>query len=180
MAKKDKNKNRNKKKKNTNNSKVIEKNYNGEENRVIITIVIVIIVFIAVYFLTTYITKTSTDSVIKKKVDNTTYQSSEILVGTSFKQKESEYLVLFYDEKSDVDSTIYNLRSDYEAKEGHLPIYYVDLGNKLNESCISNEDNQNATHATELKINTTTLIQFKEGKISKYMVGEEISEFLNK
>lgn len=175
----------NKIKKRGNNKKVTNKaavritSDNKEIGYVIRCIIIVLVVFLLVYLLTVYITKNSTDSVVKKTKDNTTIQYNEILVGTSFKQRDKEYLVLFYDVDKDINSTYYTLKSDYEAKDDSLPIYYVNLGSKLNSDCISAESNKNAQNASELKIKDTTLIKFTDNRISEYVEGiEDISNYL--
>ncbi len=184
MAKKTNSKNKKKKttnnKKVVNNKKIIEKNISNNKNSFVIKcIVIVLVILLLVYLLTVYITKNSTDSVTKEKKENTTIQSDEILLGTSFKQTDKEYLVLFYNVDTDINSTYYTLKSDYEAKEDALPIYYVNLASKLNSDCISTESNEDATNASELKINDTTLIKFTNNEISEYIVGgEAISEYL--
>lgn len=178
MAKKSNTKNKKNKKVN-NNKRIIETSNSNEVSKVIKCTVIILIVLVLVYLLTVYITKNSTDSVVKERVDNTTIQYDEILVGTSFKQQDDEYLVLFYNVDNDINSAYYTLKSDYEAKDDALPIYYVNLASKLNSDCISAESNESATNASELKINDTTLIKFTNNKISEYIVGaEKISDYL--
>ena len=169
----------NKKQKKANNNKVINNiSSKTEITNAVKCIIAVVLIFVLMYFLTIYITKNSTDSVIKKTKENTTIQYDEILAGTSFNQKEKEYLVLFYNLDEDTEDKYYSLRSEYKEKEESLPIYYVDLSSSLNESCISTEKNEDATNASELKINEPTLIKFSNGKIQEYMTGEEISNYL--
>ena len=174
-------KNTNKSKKNTQNSKEVLKSINNdnEVKRIIKCAVLVLAIFAVMYLLTVLILKkSSTDYIIKEK-DSTSIQYSEILAGTSFSKKDNEYLVLFYDMSDDTDSTYSDLSSDYEAKEEHLPIYYVDLSSALNKSVIADESNKDATSAEELKINGATLIKFTNNSISEYIEGEEaISNYL--
>lgn len=178
MAKKSNTKNKKNKKVN-NNNRIIETSKSNDVSKVVKCTVIILIILVLVYLLTVYITKNSTDSVIKERVDNTTIQYDEILVGTSFNQPDDEYLVLFYNVDNDINSAYYTLKSDYEAKDDALPIYYVNLASKLNSDCISSESNESATNASELKINDTTLIKFTNNKISEYIVGaEKISDYL--
>ena len=95
-------------------------------------------------------------------------------------KKDDEYLVLFYDMDEDSESIYSNLISDYEAKEEHLPIYYVNLSSALNKSVIADESNKDATSIEELKISGATLIKFTSNSISEYIEGEEaISDYLN-
>lgn len=173
--------NKNKSKKNTQNSKEVLKSINNdnEVKKVIKCVVIVLAIFALMYLLTVLVLKKSSTDYITKEEESTTIQYSEILAGTVFNKKDNEYLVLFYDMDEDTDYTYSNLVSDYEAKEEHLPIYYVDLSSALNKSVIADESNKDATSAEELKINGATLIKFTNNSISEYLEGEEaISNYL--
>lgn len=174
-------KNTNKSKKNTQNSKEVLKNFDNDNDakKVIKCVVIVLAVFAVMYLLTVLILKKSSTDYITNEEESTTIQYSEILAGTSFSKKDNEYLVLFYDMNDDTNNKYSNLVSDYEAKEEHLPIYYVDLSSALNKSIIADESNKDATSAEELKINGATLIKFTSNSISEYLEGEEaISNYL--
>ncbi|MCI8347453.1 MAG: hypothetical protein HFJ12_05885 [Bacilli bacterium] len=152
-----------------------------EETKIIKCLVIVLIIFGFMYLVTTLILNHSEDSIYQKKKENTSIQYDEILLGTTFQKKDNEYLVLFYNVGLDTKGTYGTLISDYDAKERTIPIYYVDLGNAMNKSCLSSESNERATNASELKINDTTLIKFSNQNIEEYIVGEEeISNYLNK
>lgn len=176
-------KNTNKKVKNNQNKKIdrVKSNYQNESSKVIKCLIIVLVIFGVMYLVTTLIIKNSDDNTYTKEKEKTSIQYDEILLGTTFNKKDKEYLVLFYDVDSDTDSTYSDLLSDYEAKDDKIPIYYVDLGNAMNKSCLSTESNESATNANELKINNVTLIKFSDNKIEEYIVGqEEISNYLNK
>ena len=167
-------KNVNKNRKNIQTSKEVLKNSygNDELNKVIKCVAIVLAVFIVMYLITVLILKKSSTDYITKDEESTSIQYSEILAGTSFNKKDSEYLVLFYD--MDEDNTYADLISNYEAKDEHLSIYYVDLSNALNKSVISEEEsNKEAKSVEELKINGATLIKFTNNSISEYIEGEE-------
>lgn len=152
-----------------------------EGTKVVKCLALVLIIFGVMYLITTLILNNSSDSIYQGNTKRTSIQYDEILLGTTFKKKDAEYLVLFYNVDLDTENTYANLLSDYEAKEDKLPIYYVDLGNTMNKSCLSTESNENATNASELKINDTTLIKFSDQKIEEYIVGQEdISNYLNK
>lgn len=175
-------KNTNKSKKNTQNSKEVLKNFDNDNDakKVIKCVVIVLAIFAVMYLLTVLILKKSSTDYITSKNESTSIQYSEILAGTSFSKKDDEYLVLFYDMDEDSESIYSNLISDYEAKEEHLPIYYVNLSSALNKSVIADESNKDATSIEELKISGATLIKFTSNSISEYIEGEEaISDYLN-
>lgn len=181
MAKTKKKKNKIEKKRQNKEMDTTKSIFAKEEIKIIKCLIIVLIIFGFMYFVTTLILNHSEDSTYQKKKDKTSIQYDEILLGTIFQKKDEDYLVLFYDVSKDTKSTYGSMISDYEAKEGTLPVYYVDLGNAMNKSCLSNEANENATNASELKINDTTLIKFSNHNIEEYIVGEEeISNYLNK
>ena len=168
----------NKKAKNVQTRKeVLNSNIYGSESKKIVTcILVVLVIFALVYLLTNLILKKSVADYITKNNDKTTLQYDEILSGQSFDKKDSEYLVLFFNEEDTIYQT---LISNYQAKDEHLPIYYVNLKNRMNKNCVSNESNKDATTSSELKINGPTLIKFTNNEISDYIEGEEpITEYL--
>lgn len=176
-------KNVNKKKKTNQTSKEVLKNSygNDELKNGIKCVVIVLVIFAIMYLLTLLILKKASTDYITKDNEKTSIQYSEILAGTSFDKKDNEYLVLFYDMNEDEKEkyTYANLVSNYEAKDEHLPIYYVDLSSALNKSVVSEESNKNAKSAEELKINGATLIKFNTEGIVEYIEGKDsISDYL--
>lgn len=164
----------NKKENTTQNSKEVIENLPTPGLSSIIKIAaVVLVIFGIMYLLTVLILKKSSLDYIKKDSEKTSIQYSEILAGTSFSKKDSEYLVLYYD-KSSNDASIYEgLYSDYKAKDEHLPIYYVDLSKALNKQAVSDESNKDATSNEELKVKNGTLIRFVDKKIEEYFEGEE-------
>lgn len=161
-----------------NRKEVLNSNIYGNESRkIVICIIVVLVIFGLMYLLTNLILKNSVTDYITKNNDKTTLQYDEILSGQSFDKKDQEYLVLFFNiEKDPIYQTFI---SNYQAKDEHLPIYYVNLKNKMNQKCISDEANENATSSEELKINGPTLIKFTENQIAEYIEGEEaIEEYL--
>lgn len=172
MAKKKTNTKKNTKK--VDNKKVIETiSVQDSVKHSIKVAVVVLIIFGIVYLFTVNVTSNSTDLVVKKNIENTTIQYDEIIAGTSFDQKDSEYLVLYFDVDNDTDSKYYSLKNEYEQKENKLPIYYVDLGSSFNKDIVSTENNESASNAEELKVTNPTLIKFSNGAIAEYITGEE-------
>ena len=168
----------NKKAKNVQTRKeVLNSNIYGSESKKIVTcILVVLVIFALVYLLTNLILKKSVADYITKNNDKTTLQYDEILSGQSFDKKDSEYLVLFFNEEDTIYQT---LISNYQAKDEHLTIYYVNLKNRMNKNCVSNESNKDVTTSSELKINGPTLIKFTNNEISDYIEGEDsITEYL--
>lgn len=177
MAKGKKTTNKNKKNIQTRKEVLNSNMYGSESKRIITCIIVVLVIFVVGYFITKLILKNSITDYITKNNEKTTLQYDEILSGQSFDKKDTEYLVVFFHKEE--GSFYQTLISNYQAKEQHLPIYYVDLKNKMNQNCISKESNKNATSSKELKIKEPTLIKFKENKISEYIEGEDsITEYL--
>lgn len=175
-------KNGNKKKEKKQTSKIDTTTFKGQgdSSKVIKCLIIVLLIFGGMYLVTTMILNHSDSSNDFTQQEKTEIQYDEILLGTTFKMKDQEYLVLFYDKGLDSENTYGDFLSNYEAKEEKLPIYHVDLGNVMNRSCLSDESNRSATNAKELRINDATLIRLKNHKIEEYLVGqEEISKFFN-
>lgn len=170
--------NKNKTKKNTHaNIEVGKTSFSNETSKIIKCIIIVAVIFAVMYGITVLILKNAPYEYTKEDV-KTSIQYDEILAGTVFQKKDSEYFVLFY--HADSDSKYMDMVSDYQAKDSHLPIYYVNLDNKMNSSVLSEESNKEANDASELKIKDVTLIRFKEGKIDEYIDdSSKISEALS-
>lgn len=171
----------NKKSKNVQTRKEVLNNsiYESDTSNVIKCVVIVLVILLVMYLLTVLILKKSSTDYISKEDEKTAIQYSEILAGTSFNKEDEEYLVLFYDTTADNASVYGNMISTYEAKDSHLPIYYVNLANTMNKSINSSESNKDAKDASELKINQSTLIKFSNGGIVDYIEGKDsINEYL--
>ena len=153
--------------------------YKNQTRRIITCLITILVIFGVMYLITVLILNNSDHTSSPK--EQTSIQYEEILLGTVFNKKDKEYLVLFYNVAYDTENTYRSLISDYAVKDNKIPLYYVDLNNSMNKSCISTETNKEATKAQDLKINDNTLIKFSNHKIAEYIVGEEeISNYLNK
>lgn len=130
--------------------------------KLIIGIAIVLLVF---YLLTILILNKKTYNV----TSNSSIQYSKILAGETFSMNDDEYLVFFYDTTSDNSSEYAELISNYREKDNHLTIYVVDMNEGLNKKYKSEDENVNATKASELRINNTTLLHISNGKIADYI-----------
>ena len=149
---------------------------NFSMKRIFVVILVIVIVLAFFYLLTIGIlNKKSKTSV----TSNTAIQYREILAGTSFTQQEKEYLVFYYDSKAEDADDNYSLIAKYSENKDKVYMYVVDLSEGLNRDCLSDGDNPDATNASELKINKTTVIRFKNGKILDYIT-DNIEDYLNK
>ena len=136
----------------------------------------VIVVLGAFYLLTVAIVGSD-----KEEVKETAIQYEEILAGSSFNMKDSEYVVVYYDfsdtELSELVSQIYSY-----SYTGEYGLYTVDMSNGFNKPYITDEDSDKSPNSAEdLLIKGPTLIKFKDGKVEKYVEGfDEVLEYLGK
>ncbi len=167
------------KKKNNNKIKFESNSMNDDYQKVIITTVIVLAFLVAFYFITVAILDDGSSTKKNNTTDVTEIQYKEILVGTSFSMKDSNYLVVYYDTTSDNSTEITTAISTYRTNNSDSKIYYVDMSNALNKKFASDTGNSSATKADELKINGPTLIRFANNKIVEYVEGvEKIADYL--
>lgn len=161
---------------------VIEKQFKSDDteiNSVIKIIVGIILAFAIVYFAFAIIT--GEIKIGKKENTKVMIQYEEILAEQTFKQKDEDYFVLYYDFNGDDISIINGVISKLS---GTLKTYKVDLNSKFNTQYIENSNAQiktNPTKITELKVKNPTLIRISNKKIIKFIIGEDkIVEYSNK
>lgn len=110
----------------------------------------------------------------------------KVSVGMILNRPYDEYYVLAYgaDEPEAVMySTILTKYMEKSSEENYIKIYFCDLDNKLNEEYYNvNEDNKSNPKAKDVKdfdFGDLTLLQIKNGKITKYIEDfEEIKAIL--
>ena len=144
------------------------------ESKKMIIILVSILLVLGLFYLIVGIANGSIDLNKNEPVE---IQTSEILAGSTFKQSDEEYLVLYYDFTKDNAEEYTNLISTYTSKENSITIYVVDLSRKFNSSYISDESNTNPENASELKVKDPTLIRIKDKKVVKYI--DNIDEIKN-
>ena len=117
---------------------------------------------------------------IKDEKKETTIQYSEILAEKTFKQKDNEYYVIYYnfdDNSSSLIEAIINGLSQTNT------VYKVDLNKVFNKNYITDDSvNTNPKNLSELKVKNPTLIKIKSKKVQKVITGlDSIKDFaLNK
>lgn len=165
-------------------TKTVQKNLpeyglSSEVKNFIIVSISVLLFFGLFYFITMVILGGNNSSKNGETAD-VEVQHKEILVGTSFSVKDSQYYVLYYEaEDDDISYDMASLISKYRSANQNIPLYTVDMSNALNSSFKSDEANRLASKASELKIAGPTLINFVDGKIDKYVEGiDNIKEIL--
>lgn len=155
--------------------------YSQSTKSMIITLVAVLVVFGLFYLMTVVINNKNRKLNTKEPSGDVSIQYQEILGDDTFTMSPTEYYVLFYDFDG-VDAGFYEyLFNKYAATEGNY-IYKVDLGNGFNKKFVSEETNDDADEAGELKVKEATLIKIKKGKNVDYTEGSknDISEVLSK
>ena len=166
--------------KNNINKGVIVDNTDYDLRNKILVVLIVLLFFVGFYFLAYYITNKNNP---KSNEEETTesFNYNNIVIGRSFEMNDEDYVVLYYDgSDEEVSSTYSGLMSSYKNKDGHYPIYYVNMGDGINKSKLSEVGNAGATNIDELTIAGPTLIHFSNGAIIEYLEGEEaITNYLS-
>ena len=109
----------------------------------------------------------------EEKVPTTVANS--ILANNTFKQKEEEYYVYFYD-YSDEDEEVANIVGTIKD----LTVYRVDTGSALNNNYVSEESNKSAKTLEELKVKSSTVIKVSGETITSYYENDEITTNLGK
>ena len=161
-------------------SKKIENVNNSPSVKGIIRTFIIVALVFGFFYLLTYILVGDFGKDDDTK-EETTIQYDEILAGFSFSMNASKYLVVYYDFDSEDATEILTAIYKYEAKDDALKVYTVDLSNALNKKSVSETSNKNPKDATELAINGTTIIRFRDGMVREYIEGtDKVVDYLSK
>ncbi|MBQ6539334.1 MAG: hypothetical protein IJL76_03565 [Bacilli bacterium] len=164
---------RRKKTKNTNKYYDLENNIDTGVSikKIIGTIIGVALVFAAIYGCTVLVLNKGEK---RQPVGEATISYEMILAGSSLKQSEDSYLVVFYSD----DDEIFNAITEYEGL-GKEAIYYVDLTDGLNKYVISDKPNFDVKSAADLRVKDPTVIKVKKGKIVENKIGKKkVIEYL--
>lgn len=134
----------------------------------IIIFIVVLLIAVGIYFFTKLVVnkeegKTSNEEAAAVEIDN-----SKAIVGTMLNKVEDNYYVLLYKSDDDNSITYSNLKTDYDKKKEKLPVYFVDLSNKLNEKYYDKDNtNYTASDINDLRFGDITLLEVKDKKIVK-------------
>ena len=161
-------------------SKKIEDVNNSPSVKGIIRTFIIVALVFGFFYLLTYILVGDFGTKEDTK-EETTIQYDEILAGSSFSMNTSKYLVVYCDFDDEDASKVLNAIYTYESKEDALKVYTVDLGNALNKNSVADTSNKNPKDSTELAINGTTIIRFRDGMVREYIEGtDKVVDYLSK
>ncbi len=142
---------------------------NSNEVYTLLKILFGVLVVLGAFYLITIL---ATGKDIKKEKVEAAIQYEEILAGTSFTQREDEYIVVYYDFSDTSMSSVSSAITDYSVN-GSKTIYTVDMSAGFNQKFKGTKANENPESVDELSIAETTLIVFKDGKVVKYIEGSD-------
>lgn len=133
----------------------------------LIKIIVIVILIIAIFYgLTIIITKNKKQSISDETKENVDIQYDEILIGSIYNQKETEYYVLVELESDYL--TLSSSINNYKKKENALKMYTCNLNNGFNKQYfgeVSNFTNKYPTFSksTLLKIVNKQIVEYIEG-----------------
>ena len=156
-----------KKKKNKN---IIDKQYSGESielKKILYIFIGVAAFFLAAYFIGGLVTGNIKLKKEEKKAVEIQYE--EILAEMTFKQKEDDYFVMYYE----FDSNEAILLEAYQSGlQSTGTVYKVDLNKNFNKNYITDGNPKtNPSKLSELKVKNPTLIRIKNKKAVNLVVG---------
>lgn len=136
-------------------------------SKAIVVLLIVIFIVGTVYFVSAVVMG---EISFKDKTEQKEIQYENILVGSTFKQHDKEYIVVYYDFEGDDQDTIDTAIKSYKEKESAKAVYKVDLSLSQNKKYTTDKaSNKKPKNAKELKIKGTTLVSIKDGKVNAYL-----------
>lgn len=152
---------------------VVEDN---EFTNLIKIVLIVTGIFLAFYLITYLVAKNKADNTEKKDDSaEVSIQYDEILMSNLLKQSGSEYYVLAYDAKDVYYDTYNTYITSYTGEDDALRVYTSILSNSFNKSFYdaNAESNTDVDSIDKLKLNSSTLIKVKDGKIEATYEGHD-------
>lgn len=143
-----------------------------------LTMLLIVIAIVAIVYLVAALVMG--DISLKKDTPSATIQYENILAGSTFKQHDKEYIVVYYDFEGTDASRIETAITNYDSTDSAKALYRVDLSLKQNQVYTTDQtSNKNPTKATDLKIKGSTLIYIKDGKVNTYIEGiDKIEDYL--
>ena len=144
---------------------------NDEEKAVrnfIIIFVVVLLIAVGIYFFTKLVVNKEEGKAKEEETAAVEIDNSVAIVGTMLNKVEKNYYVIIY--KSD-DTNAYeysSIKTSYDKTKDKLPMYTVDLANKLNEKFYDKENtNYSSDNINDLRFGDITLLEIKDKKIVK-------------
>lgn len=159
-------------------------NYSEQIKSLAKTSIIVVVILAIVYFATAFATGEIKLGKEKEEVKESEIQYEEIIAGQIMNRIDKEYYVILFAYTSDEASTYLSLKQSYLQNTEALPVYLVDLDKNFNQSIIAKEDEEykkKPNKVTDLKVNGTTILKVKDGKVTERIEGDDkVEEYLEK
>jgi hypothetical protein len=135
-----------------------------------------VIIFLVVSYIVVNIFKGNLNVFNKKNIPIESIDNTMVIAGTMFNKSESEYYVLAFDMKDEINTYYDALVSNYR---GDKTLYKLDLSSGLNSSFISDKT-VISNDLTKLKLSGPTLLVIKGNNIvNSYTNEEDITKYLN-
>lgn len=151
----------------------MEQTYSAKQ--VIIIMVVILAVILVFYGITILVSNNRSDSSLDNDNSNVTIQYDEILAGEIFKQNNSEYYVLAYDDSSDGQQYKSEINT-YMSKENSIRTYLIDLTNAFNKGYVATESNFDGEFPI---FKETTLLRIVDGVIVEKYESDTIADKLS-
>ncbi len=162
-------------KKNTTKIKKANISTEDEFGKLIKLIILVTVIFLVFYGITFLVNREKEE---EETQTGTKIQYDNILIGDLLTQPNDEYYVMIYD-NDDVYNVLYQTYLGlYAKKEDAIRYYTADLDNPFNSSFVGEKANFEIKTIKDLKLNASTLLKIKDGKIKEHYVGEKLKEYL--
>ena len=147
----------------------------NEIQNLLIIITCIVGIIIILYFITEFVTNKK--QLLKySKVDAVSQISYTDIMASDILRKEGSYYVLVEDENDSYMELYKTYITSYLDIEGHLPVYFVDLNDSLNQKYMAEE---NDFSSQNLKFKGTVLLKIVDGRVENhYQDSASISEHL--
>ena len=151
------------------------KSYINDDTRNIITFLVVLVI-VGLVFGILFLLQTKVEEKTAETTTTTaaTYDESTIIIPDMFRKKDKEFMVLIYDKSDDVENTYYATKAaTYENKT--VKLYTANLADGMNAKYYDKNGKANTkpTKADEVVITKSTLIVFKDGKVTSYITDKD-------
>ena len=150
-------------------------NYMNDDTRKIITFLVILLVvglgFGVLFLLQTKVEEKTATTTTTTAV---TYDETNIIIPDMFRKTDKEFMVLIYDKSDNVENTYYAQKAaSYESKT--VKLYVANLADGMNAKYydVKGKANTKPTKADEVVITKSTLITFKDGKVTSYITDKD-------
>lgn len=144
----------------------------------LILFLIVIFILLTVYLVTAFQTgevgnkKTTNSNTTESKSDSSSMFSNSIILADVFNRSEDCYKVLFYSNKK-IKDNLKTMIDLYDSKEDNIKLYKVNYDDPMNKKVLGEENINDVSNSSDLKVRDITMITIKNKKVESYLNKEE-------